>query len=133
MRSTGLLGRLTGTLRGMDGLSSPEPIEMQPMRVRITHDPPAVLLVDPNGTELDLRPAVELVQLEIHPVGCFVTLTMRADVDLVDFPARTVFVTRDTDLPDPAEIDSWISAMSMGQTLGEVVREHLESRLRGGA
>jgi hypothetical protein len=108
-----------------------EPIEMAPIRIRITHEPPSVVLVS-DGVEVDLRPSLELLQLEIHPVGCFVTLTLRAEVDL-DFPVRTVFVAREAEIPDAHEIDAWVSTMGWDQTLGQVVREHLQKRASGGA
>lgn len=113
----------------MDGLS--EPIPMAPIRIRVTDGPPPAVLIGPAGAETDLRPSLERLVVEILPIGCFATITVRADAD-VDFPVEKVFQVLEThQLPTADEIQSAFLSAGMGQSPGAAVLELVRQRLGG--
>lgn len=114
----------------MDGLS--EPIPMAPIRIRVTDGPPPAVLIGPEGQETDLRPSLERLVVEILPVGCFATITVRADVAELDFPVEKVFqVLEGHQLPTADEIQSAFLSAGMGQSPGAAVLELVRQRLGG--
>lgn len=115
----------------MDGLS--EAIEMAPIRIRVTDGPPPAVLIGPEGQETDLRPSLERLVIDLLPVGCFATFTVRADVAEFSFPVETVFREIDgaSKLPTADEIQGAFLSAGMGQSPGAAVLELIRSRLQG--
>lgn len=117
----------------MEGLNepAPAPIPMAPVRVRVTDGPPPAVLVGPEGAEVDLRPALERLVVDLLPSGCYVTFTVRADLEF-SFPVERVF--REVDghqLPTAVEIQEAFLGAEMGQSPGQAVLQLVRQRLGG--
>lgn len=105
---------------------------MAPIRIRVTDGPPPAVMIGPAGAEVDLRPSLERLVVEILPVGCFATITVRADVEDLDFPVEKVFQVLEThQLPTADEIQSAFLSAGMGQSPGAAVLELVRKRLGG--
>jgi hypothetical protein len=79
---------------------------------------------------------VEGLVIHLLPEGCFVTLTVRADVADFAFAVREVTVARPgagAEEITAEEIDQAILAAGYGASPGEAVARHLRMRLGSGS
>lgn len=110
----------------MDGLG--ELIEPAPVRIRVTDGPPPAVWIGPDGQEVDLRPSLDRLVIDLLPSGCWATITVRADVAEFTFPVVQVFRELEvSELPTAEEIQAAFLGAGMGQSPGAAVLEMIKA------
>lgn len=106
-----------------------DPIPFAPVRLVIRDNPPAVLL-GPAGSEVDVRAAVEFLQVDLRPDGCSVLLGLRTELDF-GFKVDRVAVAGGDPLAGltAEELSSVVAGAPYSEPVGAAILRHLRSRL----